>query len=469
MGTRSRQIVSEVLEAAIAEMQTRLVPTLTDPDAQLVATMVSDLLNILAAWHQESPEALAARMAPLAALCGSKDALDACSEDPGGLDAYEGLAGEIQRRIEHGGPADLDLLRAAVSADRAFYAGECDLSRRGASRGRERIAAVEVEMTADRAERLVKACLGEGFSLEHLARLPGGMSKDSFFLALRTPRGASMEVVVRRDLPFGPALTTVKDEYALLTRLIGRGLPIAAPLGCDTTGLVGQPAMLSERVGGRSGPQPWQQDPAARKAVCLELAEVMARLHRIDPSDVELEAAEDPHLQVQAYVQLWRERWRSNRREPSPTLAAAFDWLLANLPREVDRVSLVHGDIGFHNILVDGDSVRALLDWEFFHPGDAAEDLSYVKQFIEPLMPWPEFLAAYRAAGGGEYRAENAAFYEVWRDVRNSVTCATAWRGFLEGKYPALKMAYQGMSLFRYFPQRAASNLGEKIGCVFQT
>jgi aminoglycoside phosphotransferase (APT) family kinase protein len=468
MGERSRQIVSEVLQAALADLQTRLVPTLTDPDAQLVATMLSDLIEILAAWHQEPAEDLVARMAPLADLCGA-DSPPSASDDPGGLDAYGNLAHELQNRIETSGQTDLSALQAALRADRAFYKGEMDIRRNAASRGFARIAAVEVEMTAERAGRLTTACLGEGFSVERLARLPGGMSKDSFYLTLRTPEGGPMEVVVRRDLPFGPALTTVKDEYALLTKLIGRGLPMAAPLGCDATGLAGQPAMLSERVAGSSGSQAWREDPAARMRVCLQLAEAMAKLHRIDPTDVDLKAAADPRSQVEAYVLCWRERWRSNRQEPSPTLAAAFDWLLANLPQEVDRASIVHGDIGFHNIIVDGDRVRALLDWEFFHVGDPVEDLSYVRQFIDPLMPWSGFIAAYRAAGGVEYRTENAAFYEVWRDLRNSITCATAWRGFLEGRYPALKMAYQGMALSRYFTQQLAKTLGEKIGCVFPT
>jgi aminoglycoside phosphotransferase (APT) family kinase protein len=466
MVASSRKIIGDVLQAARADVQARIVPHLTDGDAQLVATMVSDLLDIVAAWHQEPAGDLADRSALLCALAGGVNPRRNLAQTP--PEVYDPPASDIQHLIEDG-RSDPGFLRSAIVADQAFYEGEGSLRREAAARTRAGIEQVEVELTLERADLLVKSCLGSGYSAEGVTRVAGGMSKDSFFLSLRTPQGDLQEVVIRRDLPFGPAGTTVKDEYALLTRLTGRGLPIAQPLGCETSGVVGQPAMLSTRVAGRSGSQDWQDDPAARRAICMELAEVMARLHAVDPAELGLKVAADPRDQVRSYVLYWRDRWRANRREPSPLLAAAFAWLLDNIPEEVDRASIVHADIGFHNIIVGDGKVGALLDWEFAHVGDPTEDLSYVKQFIEPLTPWPDFLARYRAAGGGEYRSSNAEFYEMWRDVRNTITCATAWRGFVEGKYPALKMAYQGLSLYRYFRQCVADNLMEKLRCKSPT
>ena len=82
---------------------------------------------------------------------------------------------------------------------------------------------------------------------------------------------------------------------------------------------------------------------------------------------------------------------------------------------------------------------------------------------IEPMIPWDDFLAAYREAGGHDYRAENASYFNLWRSVRNGTTCATAWRGFLSGAYPALKMAYQGIPLYRYFVEDVANSLKQLV------
>jgi len=95
--------------------------------------------------------------------------------------------------------------------------------------------------------------------------------------------------------------------------------------------------------------------------------------------------------------------------------------------------------------------------------GDPTEDLGYCRPVIEQLMPWDDFLAVYRAAGGGDYRDENARFFEMWRSARNAVCCAVSWRGFLSGAYPALKMAYQGIPLYRNFVRNTAGALQQKF------
>jgi aminoglycoside phosphotransferase (APT) family kinase protein len=100
-----------------------------------------------------------------------------------------------------------------------------------------------------------------------------------------------------------------------------------------------------------------------------------------------------------------------------------------------------------------------LLDCEFWHLGDPMEDVSYFRLVAEPYVDWAVVMDAYREAGGCEYSPERAAFYEVWRSVRNSTTTTTAWNGFLSGAYPASKAAYQGVSLYRLFLRDVADKL----------
>jgi len=468
LAASGRNIIGETLRVLTADLESRVAPHLQDADAILAAKMIADLLGYLAIWHLEPLD----RDDPSDATFVHGPAQSGIGAPPWPSDVpaaglERGLrAAALQQAIEEAASPDMKLLTAAVAGDSALYQAEAIAAPRIGASAAERLAQVEITLDAERAGKLVRRCLGEGYEVESVVRVPGGFSKDSFFLDLRARTGESERVVVRRDLPFGPGETRVVAEYALLRSLAGRDLLIAEPLGCDPTGIVGQPAMISRRVSGNSGTAPWDADPVLRRDICLTLAGVLARLHAIVPADVGLAPVScDPREQLRAQVLEWRDRWRRNRVHASPTLAAAFFWLLDNIPAEIDRVSIIHGDVGFHNMIVDDGRLAALLDWEFAHLGDPTEDLGYCRQFVEPLMPWEDFLQGYRAAGGGDYRDENARFFELWRAVRNAVCCSVSWRGFLSGAYPALKMAYQGIPLYRVFVHHTAEALKEKFQC----
>ena len=100
----------------------------------------------------------------------------------------------------------------------------------------------------------------------------------------------------------------------------------------------------------------------------------------------------------------WRSYWTRKRLEPSVKLEALFAWLDSHLPPDQGIApTLVHGDYGFHNLIMDEGEVTAILDWEFAHMGDPAEDVNYCRQFIERYVPFDYFLARYLAHGGRPY------------------------------------------------------------------
>ncbi len=65
------------------------------------------------------------------------------------------------------------------------------------------------------------------------------------------------------------------------------------------------------------------------------------------------------------------------RIEPLPELAYVALWLREHLPAPPPRPALVHGDFRPANVLVVGGQPGTLLDWEFAHLGDPAEDLGW--------------------------------------------------------------------------------------------
>lgn len=461
MVDKGRLIAGEVLGTIRTELAQRIIPQLSDADALHSARMMDGLLAHLSAWLLLGPDLVETANRAFSSL-------SAPAESPKLLEDFLFLGGglsatreALQQELEQGAPRPI---KPIIDADATMLDTETTMIKTAADGVAGRLAASEVVVTPDLATRFVEATLGTGHRVDVVDRAPGGFSKDTMFFAAVAPDGQPLPLVIRRDLPYGPGETTVVDEYRLLEGLAAAGFPIAAPLALDMDLTLGQPAMISARVAGQSGSDDWAHDPQLRDAICVDLARVLARLHRLDPENLGLGGqGRDPRDVVRDYVVEWRDRWRRNRLHPSPSLAAGYEWLLANIPATIARVSIVHGDIGFHNTLVDQGQLTALLDWEFAHLGDAAEDLSYCRPFIEAIGGWDAFIAAYREAGGAEYKEENAAYFNVWRSVRNATSCATAWHGFTTGRYPALKMAFQGIPLYRRFIREVIAALDARV------
>jgi aminoglycoside phosphotransferase (APT) family kinase protein len=253
------------------------------------------------------------------------------------------------------------------------------------------------------------------------------------------------------------------EEFELLNALAAAGLQSPKPLWREADpSYAGRPFLLFPQYPGAAIFGDYEAPEAERRAVCHDVARLMARLHALDPYALGVAPRDgaSPQEVVRQYVRFWRDKWRRRQVHPSIILETAFDWLERNAPASLPRVSLIHSDISFRNTLIDQGRLSVLLDWEFWHLGDPMEDLGYFRLVAEPYIPWDEFMRVYQEAGGEAYHPERAAFYEVWRSVRNSTTTTTAWNGFLSGAYPASKAAYQGVSLYRLFLRDVADKLG---------
>jgi aminoglycoside phosphotransferase (APT) family kinase protein len=185
-----------------------------------------------------------------------------------------------------------------------------------------------------------------------------------------------------------------------------------------------------------------------------DLAKAMARLHRLTehPSGDALgghTAAVEPIDMVRNFQQLWTSL--TQRPPMSAATELGFAWLSANpLPAGRPR-RLVHGDIGFHNLMRRGGKLAAILDWELTHLGDPAEDLSYPRiPMIEALTSWERFVSAYLAAGGPPEACEPRAlaWYGVWAYTRNSVYTGLLYDWAMTGKRTDLEAFSVGWDFF---------------------
>lgn len=294
--------------------------------------------------------------------------------------------------------------------------------------------------------------------------LPGGYGKETTLFEV-SGSALSGAFVMRRDR-LVPTLDNdchrIEHEFPVIRAAFERGFPAPEALWLDTEHelLPGGNFIVMRRSSGSAGGDVFGSSGAVTREMTEMLATSMARLHCLPPLR-ELGRPTDgiaPELwdlslrEVTArYIRSFRDLYLAEMIAPSPALLALYGWLLANIPDPPGRPVLVHGDIGFHNFIVDGMRLTAVVDWEFAHIGDPAEDVGYVRNTAGSSLDWSTFMAAYQAAGGPEIEAERLHFFQVWGHLRNLTAGQLTSNGFELGKYDDLKLAHVGHSMMPDF------------------
>ncbi len=116
---------------------------------------------------------------------------------------------------------------------------------------------------------------------------------------------------------------------------------------------------------------------ARRRALAEAFCDLLAQVHAVDWRALGLgDVLADPGEEAARHeLDHWEQVLRADQLEALPELDLAIDWLRARA-RPSRRTVLVHADYKPGNILLEGDRVTALLDWELAHLGDPLEDLA---------------------------------------------------------------------------------------------
>jgi aminoglycoside phosphotransferase (APT) family kinase protein len=296
-------------------------------------------------------------------------------------------------------------------------------------------------------------------AVRSLTRVPGGRSKDTLLLEVDALPGLPSSIVLRVDL--GRYGTSVCSEYPLIVALHRCGVPVPEPLWLEQgTAPLGGAFLATRRMRGAPGGNLWGERINVSPAVVKAFAESLAKLHgtplsRLLPElgDTEARAA------TEAMIADYEARWRASNPNASVPLELAFQWLRRELPRVEGPAALVHGDPGFQNMLVEGDELVCLLDWEFAHGGDPAEDLAYCRPTVSRGMPWEQFLEHYRAAGGPTITPARLDYFEIWRTVRNASLGTRMLRDFIDGTIGGLESCAVAVNTFPRIEAQLATSL----------
>ena len=331
---------------------------------------------------------------------------------------------------------------------------------------------VDSEITRARLEAYLRDRFADpALALATFQPLAGGFGKETIIFEIAEGAHAG-EYVMRRDLGKGVSLDNdchvIDREYPVIRALRDRGFPAPEAVWLDTEHalLAGGDFIVMRRSAGTLGGSFFGAQAEIPESLADALADIAGRLHTLPPL-TELGAASDfirPEIwqlsrgeAAGRYIRGWYDYLLAEAHSPSPSLAAIYGWLLDNVPNRPGRACLVHGDIGFHNFLFDQGALSAVLDWEFAHVGDPAEELGYIRLTIGDALDWDAFMARYIAAGGEPIDPATLHFFRVWGYARNASAANIVITRFMQGVVNDLKLAvlphYHYAKFIRYAQQ----------------
>lgn len=279
-----------------------------------------------------------------------------------------------------------------------------------------------------------------GTPVTRLRQLAGGASKDAW--AVETADGR--EVIVRRAGGGVIHLDTLslREEFEVLVAARAAGVHVPEPIAYIED-LEGREAFVMELVHGETIGRRIVKSPPPGLAV--QMAEQIARIHSIPADALPFLPRPDPWQRLHAEL--------DSVDEPHPAIELGIAWCRERLALERPRV-VNHGDFRIGNLMIDDAGIVAVLDWEFAHLGDPAEDLGW------PLIrAWrfgndtlrlggvgevAPFLDRYAALTGISVDPEELLVWEVFSNCKWAIGALTQARRHLRGEERSVELAILG-------------------------
>ncbi len=294
----------------------------------------------------------------------------------------------------------------------------------------------------------LRALWGAEAEVTDVRPLPGGASRESWGIRVRTAGGAERRLVLLRDAGGRSRYPdkNVAVEAAAMTAARIAGVPVAEIYDCGE-GALGQAYLLLERLDGETIPRRLLRDDAyaaVRPRLARRLGEVLARIHQVNPDSVPGLPRVDALGQVTGLYQAFA--------EPRPALEIGLRWLAGHRPAPAAD-ALVHGDFRTGNLMVGADGLHGVLDWELAHRGDPWQDLGWLctkawrfgsASPVGGFGARHDLMAGYAAAGGTPPDEETQRWWELYGTVRWALLCRRQAERYLAEDEPSIELAVLG-------------------------
>ena len=206
----------------------------------------------------------------------------------------------------------------------------------------------------------------------------GGQSNPTYFL-----RASGAQYVLRKKPPgqLLPSAHAVDREYRVMRALAATDVPVPpALLMCDDASVIGTPFFIMGCVEGRVFRQPHLPGVSAaeRAAMYTDMADVLARLHRVDVATVGLGDYGKPGNYYARQIGRWGQQYLAAKTDEIASMDHLMAWLPAHIPPG-DETAIVHGDYRVENLIFHPTEPRivAIVDWELSTLGHPLADLAY--------------------------------------------------------------------------------------------
>lgn len=302
-------------------------------------------------------------------------------------------------------------------------------------------------LEASQVEAYLTRVWGTRTTVEALARIPGGASRETYrFDAVAD--GERHALILRREPAAGLIDTETETEFRAYQSAAGV-VPVPRAVALERGGgELGRPFFITERVEGGAVAGSFERAPFGDHAAAIgaEFFAALGRLAAFDPAGTPLaEHLPAPAANECSRVALdyWEGVIDADQLAPLPVVRAAIRRLRASPPPPAQAVRIVHGDYRSGNLMHDGQGgMLAMFDWEMAHLGDPLEDLGWA---LDPI--WNHFepglvcgmvareaaIATWERTSG--MRADPAAmrWWSLFNAVKGRAIWTSAFREFVAG------------------------------------
>lgn len=306
-----------------------------------------------------------------------------------------------------------------------------------------------------RLQRVLRRVYSDRTELRAAERLSGGASQETWLIRL-AGENAPPELILRRapEGMAGPSDSTaigLANEASLIKDAEGAGVPVPKVVHVlDEEDALGEGFFMS-RIHGETIARRILRDEAyaqARKDLPAQCGKALAGIHSISSEGHGALQTSSGLDQIAHYEAIYQSTGACR-----PIFDLAMVWLRENLPPPVPPV-LVHGDFRLGNIMVDGEGLAAVLDWELAHLGDPREDIGWMctnswrfgqsEKRLGGFGDVEELLSAYEAAGGQALAPRDIDWWEMLGSMKWGVMCMLMYDSFRTGLDSSVERAAIG-------------------------
>ena len=287
--------------------------------------------------------------------------------------------------------------------------------------------------------------------VSNLEPLTGGASKEIWKFEVSKDKQSTKMILRRGSGIEGPLAIKTADEARIQKEVIKVGAPVPTILAVSKNEEELGDSYIMNFVEGESIARKILRDKEYKKALpvlAYQCGEAIARIHNVDidnfsflPKKPAEDQLEDLYSTYQSFEQ------------PSPVFEYAYLWL-----KEQDfsnfQESLVHGDFRLGNIIVNGEGLQSIIDWELAHIGNPLQDLGWVcgnswrfgknDKVVGGFGELEDLLKGYNSISKFQVNNEMVKCWQVFGTFRWGVICLIQAYAHLNGTINSIEKAAIG-------------------------